>query len=190
MAKEICSPTVEEIAALLKCVTGNESAAYVSVPITTGKRFLEWYKDRGRLLKNTEYSEAHFREVIKPNMDDAQEFISHIRATHECIVIEPTALTIDCWSQNDYNKFWKTVIERYISKVYFGDGWYLSKGCTMEFMVAFKKGIPTYKQNKKHLTAKEALDLIQTGIGEYNLLGLDASFQNKMADELKRAVQP
>ena len=188
MVKVNCVPTVEEIATLLKCVTGKENAAYVSVPITTGKRFLEWYKEKGRLLKNTEYAEAHFTEVIKPNMEDAQDFISHIRETHQCIVVEPTSLTIDCWTQTEYNNFWKVVIEQYIDKVYFGDGWYLSKGCTIEFMTAFKRGIPTYKQNKKHLGGTEGLELMRAGAEEYKSLGLDAGFQSKMVEELAGMV--
>jgi len=188
MAEENVEVTLAEITTLFKCVIGNEHAIYISVPITTGQRFLTWYSKTGKHLSKADYGDAHFKEVIQPNLQDAQEFINQIRESHECIVVEPTSLNIASWSQTDYHSFWKTVIELYINKVYFLDGWYLSKGCSLEFLASCKKGIDIYDQKKHPLTLKEGTSLIKKGISEYEKLGLDVKFQSKIYAELSDLI--
>ena len=48
---------------------------YISAPITTGPNFFEWYLKRGSLIEDSiEYKNAHYNEVIKPNLDKILRF--------------------------------------------------------------------------------------------------------------------
>jgi len=182
------SPTIEEISSILKSVIGNERATYISVPITTGQRFLKWYEETGKNLSKEDYGKVHFKEVIQPNLEDAQDFITHIRKSDECFVIEPTSLNISGWRQEDYHDFWETIIKLYVDKVYFLDGWYLSKGCSLEYLASCRKRIEIFDQKKKPLSIKLGTALIKKGIGKYERLGLDVKFQTKIFAELSKLM--
>ncbi|GAB3332751.1 hypothetical protein GCM10027299_39600 [Larkinella ripae] len=173
-----------EVLSAISCVVPYHSATYVSVPITTGKRFLDWYENIGKSLSGKQYNDQHYQEVMRDNIANAQEFIQKLRQNYT-LVIEPTSLNMAEWSQNDYHLFWQAVIDHYVREVYFLDGWEFSKGCTIEFMTGLRKGIPLYNQNRQEISAVDGLLLLSAAIDGYNAIGLDTSFHQNAVSEIK-----
>jgi hypothetical protein len=169
---------LELILSILNCAIPPNSAIYVSVPITTGVQFVSWHKKNGINLQHDQvaYKDAHAKEVIKENVATAKPFIQMLRDSTHKIVIEPTELTVDNWSQENYHSFWQAVIWKFVDEIYFMDGWHLSKGCNTEFYTALQKGIPIFKQNNQTLSRHEGLSLIIITIKIYQENGLDTVF--------------
>ena len=107
--------------------SNSHGASYVSVPITTGRVFVDWFREHGRTLDpgSEEYRTAHRANVMLPNMQKAARFIELLR-WHTGVVIDPTTLMVEGWRQKDYYEFWLRVIERHVRRVIFLDGWHFS----------------------------------------------------------------
>jgi len=107
--------------------SNSHGASYGSVPITTGRVFVDWFREHGRTLDpgSEEYRTAHRANVMLPNMQKAARFIELLR-WHTGVVIDPTTLMVEGWRQKDYYEFWLRVIERHVRRVIFLDGWHFS----------------------------------------------------------------
>lgn len=52
--------------------------------------------------------------------------------------MDPTALEVPVWTQDDYHAFWTRLITDYVGTVVFNDGWEYSTGCAREYAAALK----------------------------------------------------
>jgi len=104
--------------------------AYVSVPVTTGRVFVDWFREHGRTLDpgSEEDRTAHRANVMLPNMQKAARVIELARWRHTGVAIDPTTLMVEGWRQKDDHEFWLRVIERHVRRVNFLDGWHFSHG--------------------------------------------------------------
>lgn len=183
--------TIAAILAAFACIIPLKSATYVSAPITTGPRFLNWRRAHGSILspKTAEYDAAHSKHVIEPNSAAASGTIQAIRARSVEPIIDPTAFQgPKSWSQADYRDFWGRVIEKYVSKVVFLEGWNYSSGCAYEFLVACRNGIPTLDANEHRLSLSKALDLIDDAIRDLGDSGIPSQFIVGVRLELQKHV--
>jgi hypothetical protein len=70
---------------MLGAALGDRRATYVSVPITTGPRLVEWYRqlaEQGRPLpdpRRPEGNDERRQAVIEPNLRDAAAFVAEVR---------------------------------------------------------------------------------------------------------------
>jgi hypothetical protein len=162
---------------------------YVSCPITTGERFIQWYASKGKGLdKNSlEYIKEKDIAVISQNVRSAKNFIQHLRKTTNKVIIDPTNLEDDSlkWSQNDYYQFWDKVIQDLVSEVIFLDGWEYSVGCCVEYLSATKKNIKQYSQNGEVITLNEAIKKINYSTKMYEINEIDVNKLTIILDELK-----
>ena len=104
------------------------------MPITSGGRFIAWRRGAGRDLHpgTPAYERAHRSEVVLPNTRRAARFLELLRGRRVGPLIDPTALDVPGWRQNDYYEFWSKVIERHVRRAIFLDGWEHSTGCCLE----------------------------------------------------------
>ena len=124
---------------ILASVIEGRTAVYVSTPITTGKRFLKWYvqKKIDERVPLTEQKDMFLREVVEYNRQRARVVVRRLRHGSSKIVIDPTSIVdFPGWTQDDYRCLWGRVIERYVDRVIFIEGWQYSNGCAYEFLVA------------------------------------------------------
>ncbi len=178
---------IEDQADILQCVMVGRAATYLSVPITTGRRFVEWFSRRGKNLDpaSEAYKKEHHRDVIEPNCQTAQQRLELLRKVDHRIVIEPTALERPAWDQDQYRYFWGKIIERYIERVVFLEGWQYSNGCCYEYLTASRSNVMAFSEMEEVLSQKHALTLIETAIKEMNILGLNVAFMVEVLRELK-----
>jgi hypothetical protein len=94
----------EALLDMLGSVVEGRTATYVSVPITTGPRFVEWVRSCPNTLPPGSLGDEDYRRtVVEPNRAAAGELIRLLRRSLPGAVIDPTALgDIPGWSQADY----------------------------------------------------------------------------------------
>ena len=182
---------VEALLNILGSVIIEHSGVYVSVPITSGKRYAKWLNLRNiepDLTHPDTYQEFQ-REVLKPNFDHAQSIIRKLRKLFPKALIDPTALRdIDGWTQDDYRYLWGKVIEQYAGTVVVIDGWQYSNGCSYEILVSYQSA--TYhcplvlNENLQPLTLEQGLTLVKASIHELKEAELPTEFLEHIAEQL------
>jgi hypothetical protein len=176
---------IDALIEMLRSVFPNRRALYVSVPITSGRRFIDWYSARGVSQLEEDYRREQLREVINPNRDAASALIRKVRETNSSPVIDPTAVgDIDGWTQGDYRTAWARIIEEFVSTVIFANGWEYSSGCSYEFLVATKAGVETIDESKRAISVVAATSLVRAAIRELSSHGLAAEFLRGIVEEL------
>lgn len=134
-----------------QCLIGDATVTYVSGPITTGLRWLqaiEADKDPGR-------------SVIDANCESIKLAARHLRNERQGLVLEPSSLHVESWSQDDYLALWTTLIERHASAVAFIEGWSYSIGCALEFEHAVNQNIVTTTLDGQPIARAAGAMLIQ-----------------------------
>jgi hypothetical protein len=178
---------VAQMVNILGSVVGNNAATYLSVPITSGKRYSVLNnRHNGKLdLSLPDHRDQHRREVIEPNIVLARLVSTQLRKTSSAVVIDPTGLEdVPGWTQNDYLFFWACVIKKFARKVVFIDGWQYSKGCSYEFLVAHTNRIKTYNDQIKPVTLNKGIRLIKQAMDELEATSMLTDFHEKIISEL------
>ena len=170
---------------ILAGVVDGRNADYVSTPLTTGPRFMDWYHAEGSKLKkgSSEYERELQRHVITRNSLRARQFVDQLRADRR-VVIEPTSLSVSHWTQNDYRHLWGRVIERYARCVWLLDGWQYSSGCAYEFWVAKRVGIETLSEAGRLITREEGVSMIEAAIRDIEAISQSPKFLRAVATAL------
>lgn len=116
-----------------------DSVAYVSTPITTGKRYYDWLEASSRQPSaDPEFVQAHSTEVITVNSLSARALVAKARTVLDKVVVDPTGLNAPGWAQEDFHAFWTRLITDYVGTVVFNEGWEYSTGCCWEFAAALR----------------------------------------------------
>jgi hypothetical protein len=160
---------------LLTCAVPARAATYVSTPITTGRRFVEWRRSAGRALDPTSdaYRAGRNDKVVRPNIDQVAPIVNHLRAAGPAIVIDPTKLVDYArWRQANYHRLWVEVIARFAKRVVFADGWEYSQGCVFEFAQARLSDIQTFDQRMVQLPADVARGLLEAAMRDVKADGV------------------
>lgn len=128
--------TVKAILDTLACLGGNHNGViYVTVPITTGLREFQLMRDlscdREQLRKT--HRDRWVREVKEPNEADAQAFALMVQLQHEDrLVLNPAALQIDSWAQDQYTETWNKVLSQFCDRLVVTPDWAFSVGARLE----------------------------------------------------------
>jgi hypothetical protein len=143
-------------------VGASEGVVYLSVPITSGRRELDLLERlhcaRGELV--TIHRDRWIREVVQPNEEAATLFAKKTRARYAGqILVEPSPLTVDGWSQPQYHDFWTELIRRYARLVVVSDGWEFSRGCRREVAAALAAAIRVVDAEGRVLEAPRIAEL-------------------------------
>ena len=160
----------EEVAILIEsfaCVTDARNLWYVSSPLTSGERSLQWRRAVPNQLDDLSalVSENFRRDVVDVNRIDAAKFVQGLRAQHQSVVIDPTALAdIPNWTQSDYRVFWARVIEEYVETIVFRDGWQHSNGCAWEFLTAYLANCKLLREDLTPLAVREGQSLLEGAV--------------------------
>lgn len=170
-----------------KCAIGEKEATYVSGPITTGPRFIEWYLSVGHLLEDDQnvYQINKLKSVLVPNESDIFEAANTLRNRFSGPVIEPASLHIPSWTQKEYYQFWTELMRRFVSRVVALDGWQYSIGCVVEFHHAIQCGIQVETVDGEPLKEENARKYILDAAEEIELRGSSFEQLIQIAQRLK-----
>lgn len=162
-----------------QCVAGHKKTIYLSGPITTGLRFVE------SVVSGTPESTA-----LKHNLEALSCTAALLRQSTTSLVLDPSPMTVGHWSQEQYMKLWKALIERRASEVRFMQGWEYSLGCALEFRHAKELGIPTLTVEGDRISVQDGQSKMQIAVSR--LSGLAKEYQRleplsiSLADELNK----
>lgn len=178
---------IEALIELLRGVFPDRVALYVSAPITTGQRFVDWYSRRRNVAGSTEpYRREHLNEVVAANRDAASTLIKRAREIHSGPVIDPTAVgDIEGWTQGDYRTAWARIIEEFARRVVFANGWELSNGCCFEFLVATRARIETLDDSWQPISLAVGVSRVRDAVSKLSSRGLSAEFLRGILDDLE-----
>lgn len=157
-----------------RCADAKHPFGYLSVPITTGRAYLEVRARQAATGADHSAEQAERQKTVAGNRRRAYEAAKHLRASQPGMVIDPSRFVdVPGWEQRDYHAFWTMVIGQYAEEVFFLDGWQYSVGCTIEFSTAIRLGLPTLTTEFDTLNAVTGLRLVHAAVEEYIKIGLD-----------------
>jgi hypothetical protein len=114
--------------------------AYVSMPITTGKRYYDvlsayGVRTREELAKRVG-PDALFELVIKPNLREGVAFADELSRREELLFIAPSVFEARRWhwTQDAYMSLWYSVLSELAGKHIVMDGWEYSTGGLLEVL--------------------------------------------------------
>lgn len=161
---------------ILKNLFSENEIVYMSTPINTGERFINWYSSKGKNITNIEeFNKEKIKSVVEPNVRNAKENVKRIKERTNKIVIDPTNFENEMlgWSQDEFYEFWDRVIKSLVNYVVFVDGWEFSIGCCFEALASIESGIKIYSQNEKMLTIEDVVDKLNDSIRIYKTNNLN-----------------
>jgi hypothetical protein len=189
------SPSKADVSDLLlslvgRCVDDTHPITYVSVPVTTGRAYLEWQIRQGGGADDPARPAPEAPpEVVAANRRRAGEVVGRLRARVPGLVIDPSRLVhIDGWTQADYHAFWLRVIDKYAESIVFVDGWQYSVGCTIEFAEAIRLALRTLTEHFRPLDYTSGVRLIRTALREYAAARVNSVRLRRSLDAAERAV--
>jgi len=173
------SPVARAMLSFIRCLGARERhEVYLSTPITTGRAFVAWRKLADPLIRpgHPRYESLHYDNVTARNIARIPPLLDTLRRRYpDRLVIDPTSLAdIDGWQQEDYHRFWCTLIARYAAITIFAADWQFSTGCINEFAAALASSAQIYSESLTPLTKKDGTALIEAAIDELDGTGIDA----------------
>jgi hypothetical protein len=137
----------EPLLEALDAAGATDGSAYLSVPITSGRREFQLAAALGcpRAEVRRRFKERWVNEVVRPNEEEARVLARQARAAFPGeIVIDPSRVHIGQWSQDDFDRFWTTVISTFAQRVLVSPGWAFSRGARFEVAFAVARGLPLH----------------------------------------------
>jgi len=163
---------------MVDCLVLDNEAVYASSEFTTGKTFydlcVEFNVFTSEDLKKALGTDYKMR-LLDPNKEKGIRFARKLRDLGHPVVLTPNPLYVPSWGQPEYLSFWKEILLKKSSAVYFNEGWEYSNGCTFEYDVALNAGLRLFDHNSQQLTPPIAKGLIGKAIEglESKRLGFD-----------------
>lgn len=192
---------LDEIAMLLTafdCVLPDDSAIYCSSDVTTGRLlYFEVYERHGvrsdAELKDRLGAEGYrgvMRALIKENIERGVEFTEGLRRRGLANLINPGPLFAPGFEQQHYHYLWESVIVRKVYQSYFNDGWEYSNGCTLEYAICRRKGIPALDHFGRELRPDDAKALVGRAVADLKARGIIAPMLERNLSLIEELPEP
>lgn len=154
------------------CVLPDDAGIYCSSDITTGKKFyyevLRKYKVRSEPELKQKLGEEEFKQVqtelIQFNVARGVQFAEKMRERGLVNVVTPGPYFAKSFDQQHYLYLWEWFIIKKIYEVRLNVDWEYSNGCTLEYAIAARKGIPRLDHEGTPLTIGPAIARVKTAV--------------------------
>lgn len=154
------------------CVLPDDAGIYCSSDITTGRRFyyevLKQYECRSDEDLRAKLGEDEFKQVhtklIQANVARGMEFAEKLRERGLVNVVTPGPFFAKGFDQQHYLYLWEWFIIKKVYEVRFNYEWEYSNGCTLEYAIAAKKGIPRLDHEGSFLDLEEAIERVEIAV--------------------------
>lgn len=156
------------------CVLPDDAGIYCSSDITTGKRFyydlLKKYAVRSDDELKERLGEDEFKrvqtELIQANVARGSEFAEKLRARGLINVVTPGPYFAKGFDQQHYLYLWEWFIIKKIYEVRLNYDWQYSNGCTLEYAIAARKGIPRLDHEGNAIQLSKAIEETEAAVNE------------------------
>jgi hypothetical protein len=190
-AKHVARLPEEEIKILLTMCDGfvleKKEAIYASSELTTGQRYYALcrkYNVRTKDQLKAALRDQYAVQLLQPNEKAAIEFARSLREFNHRIVLTPNTLVVPDWTQPEYLKFWETVIQQKCRAIYLNEAWEFSNGCTFEYLVGHRAGMPLFDRDNQPLPPQKAKQMILRAIEELEADGFEVTELRKVYESL------
>jgi hypothetical protein len=163
------------------CVVPDNSAIYCSSDVTTGQQFYSILKKHsvpsGEELK-VKLGAAKHKEImddlVRRNIERGIAFTENIRQRGHTNLINPGPLVAPNFEQQHYHYLWEWVIIKKAYETQFNEDWEYSNGCTLEYAISTRKGIPRLDHLGNVLDLFQAIQKIERAVAELEKSGIRA----------------
>ena len=171
------------------CVLPDDAGIYCSSDITTGKRFyyevLTKYEvtseaELKRKLGEEEFKRVH-TELIQANVARGVEFAEKLRERGLVNIVTPGPYFARGFTQQHYLYLWEWFIIKKIYETRFNYDWQYSNGCTLEYAISLRKGIPRLDHEGAPLDVESAIEKVEAAVNELQRKGF---IVDKLKDNL------
>jgi hypothetical protein len=163
------------------CVLPDNSAIYCSGDVTTGKQFYSILKkygvQSGEELKVKlgvlSYKET-MDDLVRRNIERGIAFTENIRQRGHANLINPGPLVAPNFEQQHYHYLWEWVIIKKVCETQFNEDWEYSNGCTLEYAISIRKGIPRLDHLGNVLDLFQAVQQVERAVADLEKSGIRA----------------
>ena len=156
------------------CMLPDDAGIYCSSELTTGKHFyydlLKKYDARSDDELKEKLDEDEFKrvknELIQANVARGSEFAEKLRARGLINVVTPGPYFAKGFDQQHYLYLWELFIKQKTYEVRFNFDWQYSNGCTFEYAVAARKGIPRLDHEGNAIQLNNAIEKTEAAVSE------------------------
>ena len=156
------------------CVLPDNAGIYCSSEVTSGRRFyfdllLPHGVRSDDELKKKLGEQEHKRiktALIEANVARSLKFTEGLRGRGLVYLVNPGPFFARGFDQQHYLYLWEWVIIEKIYEIFFNEDWQYSNGCTFEFAVAAKKGIPQFDHLGNLMSLRQAIEMVEQAIAE------------------------
>lgn len=148
---------------------GDVGVIYVTVPITSGRREFALLHELSCTREDlrTRFRDRWLREVVQANEEEARVYAQQSRKTFAGqLVVDPSRIHARQWTQDDFDKLWSALIEKYARRVVITPGWAFSRGARHEVGLALSIGLPISDPWGVPLTPALLLDMLREAEAE------------------------
>ncbi|HLM55083.1 MAG TPA: hypothetical protein VK422_03085 [Pyrinomonadaceae bacterium] len=171
---------IEMLLTAFDCVVPDDGGVYCSSDVTTGRRlYFGIYPSHGvrsdEELKDKLGAKEYRRvkdDLIAWNIARGVEFTEGLRRRGITNLVNPGPLMAREFTQQHYHYLWECVILKKIGQSYFNEGWEYSNGCTLEYAISHRKGIPALDQHGRVLNLDDAKALVQSAVSDLKSRGI------------------
>lgn len=132
---------VHNIIRTLRSIRCLRQLAYVSVPITSGRKLYELKLEEGDVPDLTQ-------RVVEHNSYAGYELVGEVARRRNCPVIYPADLVPihQKWNQDHFQALWLSIIAEMCTELHLCNGWEFSNGCVEEFthVMQLRLGVPRH----------------------------------------------
>jgi hypothetical protein len=173
---------IEMLLSAFDCLLPDDSGVYCSSDVTTGRRlYFEIYARHGvrsdEELRGELGVEGYRRvmgSLVEENIARGVGFTDGLRLRGLSNLINPGPLHAPGFEQEHYYYLWESVIVRKVREGYFNEGWEYSSGCTLEYAICRRKGVPTLDHEGRDLPLADARARAERAVSELKARGVSA----------------
>jgi hypothetical protein len=163
---------IDEVISAFQCAAPDDGCIYLSSEITTGKRFYDMLRHYGvrskeelRRLLGSNY-EIAWDNLKCENLAEGFAFFNLMYSEGHRLLINPGPFFAGGWEQEHYLYLWEWVIVNKCYETRFNAGWNYSNGCTLEYAISLRKGIPRRYPDGRLLEPSDAIGQIEDAVAE------------------------
>jgi len=158
------------------CVLPDDAGIYCSSDITTGKKFyyevLKKYDSRSEPELKEKLGDDEFKkaqtELIQFNVARGVAFAEKLRERGLVNIVTPGPYFARGFDQQHYLYLWEWFIIKKTAEAWFNYDWQYSNGCTLEYAIAAKKGIPRLDHEGSPIDIGIAIESVEAAVNELN----------------------